>query len=205
MVANHKEEEGFWGACSLEELQVDVEHGLEEAVVGTIVATHIVLKHVDNQHLGDSQREDSTLALHFLQLLVNKKLRRKREKEDVSNKELRNRRLRGKVKTWFSPRSLPSVPSTSMIRVLLGVPTESQSPGKGHTQEANEIRDEKKEKKTTTKKKNEKERKKKPLVVCCLLASCITSKLVWKSMLSNVPTITMTAAAAQTQQKRERE
>jgi len=133
-----------------------------------------VLKHVDDQHLGDGEREHGAFALHFLviavqfkdQRFVNSKhisksksrnqgvhggdggdqgtsmdrQRRQGGKGEQNHIENKNRKtflrwllekeidVGGKMETWFSPRSLPSVPSTSMTRVFSGLPTESQSP-----------------------------------------------------------------------------
>lgn len=49
-------------------MQVDLEDGLEQTHVGTLVQTDLVFPDVDNQDLAGSQCEQSTLALKVLVL-----------------------------------------------------------------------------------------------------------------------------------------
>jgi hypothetical protein len=51
-----------------EQLQVDLEDGLEQAHVGTLVQTNLVFPDVDNQDLAGGQSEQGTLALKVLVL-----------------------------------------------------------------------------------------------------------------------------------------
>jgi hypothetical protein len=51
-----------------EQLQVDLEDGLEQTHVGTLVQTDLVFPDVDNQDLAGGQGEQSTLALKVLVL-----------------------------------------------------------------------------------------------------------------------------------------
>jgi hypothetical protein len=51
-----------------EQLQVDLEDGLEQAHVGTLVQTDLVFPDVDNQDLAGGQGEQGTLALKVLVL-----------------------------------------------------------------------------------------------------------------------------------------
>jgi hypothetical protein len=51
-----------------EQLQVDLEDGLEQTHVGTLVQTDLVFPDVDNQDLAGGQREQGTLALKVLVL-----------------------------------------------------------------------------------------------------------------------------------------
>ena len=51
-----------------EELQVDLENGLEKTHVGTLVQTNLVLPDVDDQNLTGGQRKEGTFALKVLVL-----------------------------------------------------------------------------------------------------------------------------------------
>ncbi|KAI3480178.1 hypothetical protein L1887_57778 [Cichorium endivia] len=56
---------GLCLAC-LEEAEVDLEHGLEEAHVGALVEAHLVFPEVDDEHLCRSHGEERRLALKVL-------------------------------------------------------------------------------------------------------------------------------------------
>jgi hypothetical protein len=65
-VANDKEQQGLGGSLPLKQQEIDLEDRLEETQVGTMVQTHSMFPHVDDKHLGHSQRKQRTFTLKLL-------------------------------------------------------------------------------------------------------------------------------------------
>lgn len=143
--------------CCEEQGEVDFKDSLEEAHVGALVESDLVLPDVDDEDLGDGDGEESRLSLKVL-------------RGNRSEKAIRCAR---EERTWSSPRSRPSVPSTSITSTLMSSPFDIQIPAHhSHQLQACALRT---------------QSSYAPFVVCLLSVSFITSNLVPNSRLSRVP------------------
>ena len=117
VVANDEEEQGAALGAVLgllaEESEVDLEDGLEEPHVGALVEADLVLPEVDDEDFGGGEGEERGFALEVLG-----SMRQEGEYGDVTLQ-----------RTWSSPRSRPSVPSTSMTRRFIAFARHIQIPG----------------------------------------------------------------------------
>lgn len=126
-----------------EEAEVDLEDRFEQSHVSTLVETDLVLPEIDDGDFRGHEREQGRFAFEVLVHIV--------------NKERNNAMV--VVHTWSSPRSRPSVPSTSITMTLIALPRHIQIPVCSFYSIS-----------------QTKVAKASPLVVCCRLVSSMTSK-----------------------------
>ena len=137
-----------------EEAEVDLEDRFEQSHVSTLIKTDLVLPEIDDEDFRGREREQGRFAFEVLVHIVN---------EERNNAVV-------VVHTWSSPRSRPSVPSTSITMTLISLPRHIQIPVRccysiSQTKVA----------------------KGSPLVVCCRLVSSMTSKFAPNNLFNNVP------------------